>query len=213
MSAVRLRPNIQKCNPEWLFEGSFEAFIPWLFVWLLPGASLGHAVMFLLLTAAETGRWFRRAEWMKDCHVHVPVPYKEPHRVHVPFQLLEMGLLLWWHAQFWSSFNGDAQSRSDMLMGWRTNCSWFTDFQPFAAFLMQATDDVRDYSSRSLALTLLLGCMVPQAFLEVHYVLFLLAIISYYYWLSHHLITAIWGFRLKVASWVELGLYLKVILG
>ena len=42
-SAVRPRPHIQKCNPAKLFEGGFKAFIPWLFVWLLPGSSSGQA--------------------------------------------------------------------------------------------------------------------------------------------------------------------------
>lgn len=108
MSAVRLRPNIQKCNPEWWFEGSFEAFIPWLclagFCLVPPRVML---LTSLMLTAAKTGRWSGRAEWTKDSHVHVhvPIPCKEP------FRSLEMGLVLWWRAGSWCPFNGCVQKQ------------------------------------------------------------------------------------------------------
>lgn len=64
-SAVRLRPNIQKCNPECLFEGSYEAFIPCLSGLCLVPPSV-RLLTFLMLTAAKAVRELRRAaEWGK----------------------------------------------------------------------------------------------------------------------------------------------------
>lgn len=47
---------------------------------------------------------------MKDFQVRVPIPCKEPQSVCVLWQSLEMGLVLWGQASFWSTFHEDAHS-------------------------------------------------------------------------------------------------------
>lgn len=63
---------------------------------------------------------------MKDFHVHVPIPCKEPHTVHVPFQSLETGPVPRGQASLWYSFNGDAE---ELKSG-----SWSTGFLPSCYF-------------------------------------------------------------------------------
>lgn len=97
----------------------------------------------------------------EQVHVHVPIVCREPGNLHIPFQAVEMGLCSGGMGAFWYSLNGDVHSRSDMC--WVEKSQLFCPFYSLlAVFLMEASDDVKN--SHILALTLLLGSEVSQAF-------------------------------------------------
>lgn len=158
----------------------------------------------LLLTAARQAGDLR-AGWVRE--VPVPILCKECH-------------LSQWRGDlgsgetqaFWYYFNGD-KNRSGLLMGWKITAVLLT-WQPFCCSPHRGHDDDKNCSSRRLPLTLFLASEVPRPSGS--------ALCPLFYWLLLDtiillaltpLITAVWCFRLKVASWAELRLYLEMTLG
>lgn len=148
-----------------------------------------------MLTAAKTGRWFGRAEWIREVHVHVPIPCKEPDNIHMPFQSMEMGLVLWWHAGSLVLFEWRKMCKSVVTCWWVENSQVFHQFTAFMLFSLWRERIVLRTTITDWPLPCFLDLRCSKHSGSTLYTLFLLAVISYYYWLCHH-----WSLQFEVSN-------------